>query len=144
MDISETYIKMCDCPEIQGRTFIQGDYYGYWYIVEGETLPHGNGWNIWVDSPEYDVPGGIWLPRQDQLQEMVNTVGILGQLRTLIDWCDDPYGFGSMPFPWQFDKLEAWHEHIESLTSMEQLWLAFVMKEKHGKTWNGKEWRDGD
>jgi len=23
---------------------------------------------------------------------------------------------------------------------MEQLWLAFVMKEKHNKTWNGKDW----
>ncbi len=27
-----------------------------------------------------------------------------------------------------------------SITSMEQLWLAFVMKEKHGKTWDGNQW----
>ena len=24
--------------------------------------------------------------------------------------------------------------------SMEQLWLAFYMYEKHGKTWDGKKW----
>ncbi len=26
-------------------------------------------------------------------------------------------------------------------TSMEQLWLAFVMKEKFNKVWSGKEWK---
>ena len=25
-------------------------------------------------------------------------------------------------------------------SSMEQLWLAFVMSEKYNKIWNGKEW----
>ena len=25
--------------------------------------------------------------------------------------------------------------------SMEQLWLAFVMKDKYDKTWDGKEWK---
>ena len=31
-------------------------------------------------------------------------------------------------------------EYFEPLNSMEQLWLAFVMKEKYNKTWNGEEW----
>lgn len=30
--------------------------------------------------------------------------------------------------------------YLDYFNSMEQLWLAFVMKEKHNKTWNGKEW----
>ena len=28
----------------------------------------------------------------------------------------------------------------EFFDSMEQLWLAFVMKKKYGKVWNGEEW----
>lgn len=31
--------------------------------------------------------------------------------------------------------------HTDRVKSMEQLWLAFVMKEKFNKTWNGEEWR---
>ncbi len=30
--------------------------------------------------------------------------------------------------------------YCERFTSMEQLWLAFVMKEKYEKVWNGSEW----
>jgi len=69
----------------------------------------------------------IWLPRQDQLQEMVapkedvqhlllhfyNRVGAL---------------FNEKDKPWLQFK------------SFEQLWLAFVMKEKYNKIWNGKDW----
>lgn len=29
---------------------------------------------------------------------------------------------------------------IDKRPSMEQLWLAFYMKEKHGKVWSGTEW----
>lgn len=32
---------------------------------------------------------------------------------------------------------------LEQFTSMEQLWLAFVMKEKYNKTWDGNEWKEG-
>ena len=30
--------------------------------------------------------------------------------------------------------------YIIDLKSMEQLWLAFVMKEKYEKTWDGTNW----
>jgi len=30
--------------------------------------------------------------------------------------------------------------YSEQFTSMEQLWLAFVMKEKYGKVWDRKDW----
>jgi hypothetical protein len=51
----------------------------------------------------------VWLPRQDQLQEMYGT----------FQECSVNGGV---------------------VTSMEQLWLAFVMKEKHNKVWNGNDW----
>jgi hypothetical protein len=28
------------------------------------------------------------------------------------------------------------------LESMEQIWLAFIMKEKNGKIWNGEDWEE--
>ncbi len=63
----------------------------------------------------------IWLPRQDQLQEMarlcVGGSNIYGRLRQITEF--------QMKTPHQ---------------TMEQLWLAFVMKEKFNKTWNGSEW----
>ncbi|KKN39682.1 hypothetical protein LCGC14_0741170 [marine sediment metagenome] len=31
-------------------------------------------------------------------------------------------------------------EEFKDFTSMEQLWLAFVKKAKHGKHWNGEGW----
>lgn len=69
----------------------------------------------------------LWLPRQDQLQEMVGGTS-----------------------PWLISKIYAFTNRIYSekiniyTFSMEQLWLAFVMKEKYSKVWNGKDWiKDG-
>ena len=74
--------------------------------------------------------GFIWLPRQDQLQAMV------------IDNTPNPDKLGSLLSRfWVFcscfyqGKLT-----FEVFTSMEQLWLAFVMKEKYNKTWDGTDW----
>ncbi len=70
----------------------------------------------------------VWLPLQDQLQEMV-----IQPMQTIIDLVINITRFGATAYP----KRCAW----DSFSSMEQLWLAFVMKEKHNKTWNGEEWR---
>ena len=75
----------------------------------------------------------VWLPRQDQLQEMV---GI------------NQYGSGGLCIWFYPDKsCSLGYEDrdrdfisIVQCESMEQLWLAFVMKEKYRKTWNGKKW----
>lgn len=62
----------------------------------------------------------IWLPQQDQLQRMIRD-----------------------KFYQTYDMVLSFREIIgyDDKRSMEQLWLAFVMKEKYSKTWNGKEWR---
>jgi len=122
MDTSETYIKMCrKAKEIQelweGWTKITGDRtvwkdaepdsYGYRDTRQSETNP--------TKEVEYEI---IWLPCQDQLQEMVNES--IPRLDSII------------PF---------WHNHMTiNPVSWEQLWLAFVMKEKYNKTWNGETW----
>ena len=77
-----------------------------------------------IDLPEGTIGGVIWLPRQDQLQEMVNLE----------------------PTPLLLSRFHGWFKNEvinrKCLESMEQLWLAFVMKEKYGKTWDGETWSE--
>jgi hypothetical protein len=77
----------------------------------------------------------IWLPRQDQLQAMINS-------KTAIKVSD---------FFWfvvRVGRIDDRHMEIMedadmdkiNKFSLDQLWLMFVMKEKYNKVWNGKNW----
>jgi len=68
----------------------------------------------------------IWLPRQDQLQEMVYNED---RPRAWDLFCD-------------FDEFIITHsrENGDYTLSAEQLWLAFVMHENFNKKWNGERW----
>ena len=58
---------------------------------------------------------------QGQLQEMVNKKTKAWQLlMDLKDWCEDPYGYGTMPFPRQVGDLNKWADYIETLIFFEQ------------------------
>ena len=129
MDTSETYIKMCDCPEIQeqrvkveyiAKQMKQGDYY-WTKCFQKVELADSQG----ATYTGQEIFGNIiWLPTQSQLQAMVGGKYI---------------GFGL------FSACNNWREtnihYTDKFTSMEQLWLAFVMKELHGKTWTGTVWQ---
>ena len=132
MDKTETYIKMCDCVEIQGRHVWadEGDWYYYendcvgvlsYHMVKPirEQILKGQG-----------VVGRIWwLSTQDQLQEMENPKGFSG----FIDWrgwLDNIYPAQENPFDAEAVRFHSW----------EQLWLAFIMSELYSKHWNGEEW----
>ena len=119
MDNSETFIKMCEkAVEIQIinpcklHVFEEGNY----YANNGE-----------VSIAQYDSHDdeGIWLPRQDQLQEMLIEPKITGDYHPIWKLAVGVAKFVDSEF--QAD-------------SMEQLWLAFVMKEKYNKVWNGEDW----
>ncbi len=120
MDVTEKYIEMCKASLPELGKYIPRDSEG--------CIPGTQDCGIDNDSGKL-VP----LFRQDQLQEMLSRPLV----RTLVkhfeifsNGCEYLEGF-------------TWAEkakYIDSLTSMEQLWLAFVMKEKHGKTWDGNEW----
>ena len=132
MDTSETYIKMCDCEEIQNIRHAEdcvdrnewwqsGDYV---YTKDAEYVFNVCGVRHCVaDTGYFSDKDSIWLPRQDQLQEMVR---------------------GKHESTWQLIvRLWKWwvkREAPDRNASMEQLWLAFVMKEKN-KTWNGEKWQ---
>ncbi len=114
MDTSETYIKMCaKAEEIQkGWNPAGHDYLVYVPKLFEKNYGHGN---------------NLWLPRQDQLQEMVG--GFDAGFVDWNGWIIMVYPEQRNPFskPWRFD-------------SMEQLWLAFVMSELYQKKWEGSKW----
>ncbi len=124
MDTSPEYIKMSEkageiqrgkhCPIMMGQKIV------FW---ENDVFAQMN-----LASTNWKI---VWLPRQDQLQDMA--LDNLKKLRISIDWY-----FGDQ---WRMivsdDPLRMRVVHGKSF---EQLWLAFVMKETFGKTWNGMDW----
>ncbi len=134
MDNTETYIKMCEkARKIQDEWKpTDGDF--CWHGNEGEEC-YGN-WEFPAEkrvvfinaiTPQDWWYNWLWLPTQDRLQEMV--FGISGDVQGQV-W--KLYTFATVnraTFP--------------NVKSMEQLWLAFVMKEKYNKTWDGISWSGG-
>lgn len=73
----------------------------------------------------------VYLPRQDELQ-------------ALCRFCYSPWDLINMFQRYLSGGLGWWFGFSESnypKPSMEQLWLAFVMKKIFGKVWNGKTWK---
>ena len=140
MDRSGKYIKMCEkAEEIQKEWEPKnGDYVVYKNVIcltrvgpyPDPILYYGKFSKSWVVCDEEvkeikEILGSdsiVWLPRQDQLQEM----------------CDPPLDVLLMEFWEWLPKYELGVKY----TSMEQLWLAFVMKRKYQKVWDEEkgEW----
>ena len=133
MDTSKKYIKICkQAAEIQALwkpqdfDFVKGEYVSVireWKITQGTgsaalkpLFTRAGKWS-WYDRNEL-----IWLPRQDQLQTLLK-----------YDELEDA-------FLWKFEELYIYSRKkaaiVSQITSMEQLWLAFVMHEKYNKEWN--------
>jgi hypothetical protein len=140
MDTSTIYIEMCKkATDIQQNWLnhdTEGDfavpsktvriYNRFWELQSNKVLIVGN-------DDEYDLTitkqgdinktGAIWLPRQDQLQEMIggNTQAqFIEFFQYTCNWDVEFFCRDSITF--------------------EQLWLSFVMKEKYNKTWDGVDW----
>jgi len=135
MDTGKTYIKMCKkAEEVQGIAEVQNyDSHGNYYADDRTMVS----WfycdcGIFVDSRHDDYV--IWLPRQDQLQEMVIEKGewITDEIYRLV--CD----FST--FVEVICVMGRGDYRLRDFKSYEQLWLAFVMREKYGKVWNGEDW----
>lgn len=127
MDTTKEYIKMCEkTGEIQG---------GFQSLHDTINHPH----NLYVDKDTYKTTSpfynykhrnNIFLPRQDQLQEMVKSC--------FIDYIRDTK-FNSTIFMLQKFN-EFCNNKNEDCFSLERYWLEFTMKERYNKTWNGKDW----
>ena len=129
MDTSKEYINQCEkALEIQAlKPCGNPEYWSYGDIFS-------DGVNVFVCTPaHFPVSGLIFLPRQDQLQEMMIPKDEQDCLNKYVVLLDDFQ-------EWVLEKgigLE-WSYLIQ--VSMEQLWLAYVMHEKYQKIWANGEW----
>ena len=123
--ITENYIKMCEAAEE-----IQKE----WKPVNWDRFIFKNDKTVGVGCghiKSYMKVWYIWLPTQEQLQEM------------MISTLDDDF-IGCVPL-FLNEKLEEclFSNGIYNWgTSYVELWLAFVMYEKYNKIWTGEKWEE--
>lgn len=124
MDNTDEYILQCE-KAIKLQKMGKTKYYC-------SDKPNSDEW-WWIEDESTEIQEGglrlgkwIWIPAQDTLQELSGCIRV--RPRKILE---DLYKFsGSVDFSKEY-----------SPKTMEQLWLALVMKEKYSKTWNGKEWK---
>jgi len=129
VDFSKQYIKMCErAEEIQEiyqnvlkkednevDSILEG-----WYVYDGKNiiLLHNN--EFFISDLKDELKKYVWLPRQDQLQAIITT--------------NKYFRFSLIELFYHFA-----NKNVPKFTSMEQLWLAYVMYIKYKKIWNNEE-----
>ena len=126
MDTEQTYIKMC----LQAREIKTGN-----YAISNHIFPDDNvticktgviidsdGSFYYRENPNENL---IWLPRQDELQDIINYDYPPDLLWDFNEWNKQTSLFSNFYFP---------------IYTIEQLWLCFIMSRMYHKTWNGEEW----
>lgn len=125
MDVSKNYINMCEkAIEIQNDLKIQKLPPTYFKDGDYVACKHKDNTNIdiYKKGLSYFNCVYIWIPRQDQLQEMLNWDDILCIINEF----------------YYFTSLEIFYRY--NFNSIEQITLSFFMKKKHNKFWNGEKW----
>ncbi|KKM64603.1 hypothetical protein LCGC14_1499780 [marine sediment metagenome] len=117
-DYAIRYIETSNRVGLVSMNRDQGQEHLYWHTLDEED-------GLTLREPQTSLSRLIPLCRQDQLQEMV-----IGNAHT--------YGWSLEQTVEQFYIYVA--GHVGEFTSMEQLWLSFVKKEKHGQVWDGEDW----
>lgn len=148
MDLSKEYIAMCNVPEIQDNYSIPkaGDFISVGeigieivldYEVRDFTIDdERQGLVVICDTEgliEYRKGSFIWLPRQDQLQEMIGG----DQVRYFYT----DYSYDTMPNHWELyrEPYENEQKRYDG-QSIEQCFLKVIMAEKFNKIWKNGEW----
>ena len=139
MDRSPKFLKMCMKAEEIQKNWELSD--GDFYIPvkgSGKKIPSKTYILNDLETKSYisdyinkERGSFIWVPRLDQLQKM-------------IDWTKWELGIRKkIRFEMYYTSISG-EENSGMVTgaSMEQLWLAFLMKEKYGSTWDSEkeEW----
>ena len=126
MDKSSSYIKMCEKAKVIQKQWKPdfGDFFVS--MSSGRT----SACLSLVSELEKKVSylktiKAVWLPRQDQLQEMVIE-------KYAMPW-DLAIAFSNVLMA---DNAS----YFDTFDRMEKLWLAFIMLEKEKKKWNDGEW----
>lgn len=139
MDHSNDYIRLCTrAGEVQALWFGRhGDFYATGdgrieCLVEG-CFPFGQikqGYAVRYEKGALiRIAKCIWLPKLDQLMEMAQTKGRRFEktAQDFFDWHKRPYGNrGKSPG--------------KIFTTLEQLWLGYLMQVKFDKFWCDERW----
>lgn len=120
--MDETYIKMCkEAGEIQEL----------WKPKEGDPFECtiGDRVSLKIHDGIYDYTHQVWLPRQEDLQEIFqeahgNGIHVSTVVNSFYRWFWDEYNNKQKDCCEQYD----WNV----------LWLCFVMDRLYGKIWNSK------
>jgi len=136
MDISKEYIEMCEkAQEIQNYRQTMGLPSKSFISYKGDWFCHVGGVILVANQDIYQKPG-TWLPRQDQLQEIM--------LEDKCRYDTEKYVTVNEVLLDDFNRFVSFfvHQKGERINSFEQYWLKFVMKEKFNKIWNNeiKNW----
>ena len=126
MDKSTPYIKMCESAKVMQKQWKPelGDFFVSMSL--GLTSPCQPITSDLEKKRSYlKTIKAVWLPRQDQLQEMVIE-------KYATPW-DLAIAFSNVLMG---DKAS----YFDKFDSMEKLWLAFIMREKRKKQWKDGEW----
>jgi hypothetical protein len=133
MDTSEKYIRMCSlAKEIQCKwNYENGDY--IYDTIDGDA-------GVWYWHHAKDTNDWVWLPRQDQLQElcikffirMMNMSeydAFVRLLESYSSWLKDVHNI-------------IWNVggEYKEVDSFEELMLSYAMEMIHGKKWDGENW----
>jgi len=139
--VEKEYIEMCErAVEIQEQWKPQvGDCFVQVYTNREQSglLFVSEKFDEYETEPDFsDNKYAIWLPRQDQLQKMIGDIP-LDLLSSIACFSFTDLRIKNHLISRRFFDTYAFH-----FTSFEQLWLAFAMKEKYNKVWDGNDWRE--
>ncbi len=137
MDTSETYLTMCEKARKyllkkkqwdDGELWEDGELYAYAINEEDCPFKYSDVRLVYCCENQ-PKPDAIPIYRQDQLQEI-----LYGNAGVMLAYTlsKDIFNFAK--------SLGRKHIQRYQFHSMEQLWLAFVMRECYQKKWNGIDW----
>jgi len=126
MDKSSDYIRMCESAKVVQKQWKPelGDFFvsmslGITSLCQPITS------DLEKKLSYLKTIKAVWLPRQDQLQEMV--------IENYATFWDLAIAFSNV-------LMGENTSYFEKFDSMEKLWFAFIMLEKYKKKWKEEEW----
>jgi hypothetical protein len=126
MDASPLYMKMCEkASEIM--VYWKPDFGDFYVSMAGGILSECQPITSELELrlPYMNQIKALWIPRQDQLQEIIS------------DHYTTPW---DLAVEFANALMGGASDYFDKFLSMEQLWLAYVMKQKFNKRWDGKDW----
>jgi len=127
VDTTEKYIKMCAlAKEIQRQwSYQNGDY--VYDTIDGDA-------GVWYWHHSKDVSDCIWLPRQDQLQELC--INFYVRIMDVSEYD---------AFVRLLESYSSWLRDVflggrQDVDTFEQLMLSFAMEIMYDRKWNGENW----